>query len=167
MLEGHTDEMKALIAFDDSATGEPRLVSGSDGYNGDVRVWNPAAGGAAIDAEPEGHTDDVNALVSFVDPATGALRVATGSYDKTIRVWDAETGGALLVINVGSDVRAMAFFVDPAMGAPRLACGSHDGKVRLFDPVAGGEALVVIKGHTDWVRAWVSSWPRRRASCGS
>ena len=29
------------------------------------------------------------------NPATGALRVATGSEDGTIRVWDAETGGAL------------------------------------------------------------------------
>ena len=59
--------------------------------------------------------------MTFVDPATGALRVATGSWDKTIRVWDAETGGALLVINVGSEVKALMFFVDPATGAPRLA----------------------------------------------
>ena len=98
VLEGHTDWVKALTAFTDPATGEPRLVSGSN----DVRVWNPAASGAAIEAEPEGHSEDVNALVTFVDPATGALRVATGSGDKTIRVWDAETGGALLVIDVGS-----------------------------------------------------------------
>ena len=74
VLEGHTVR-SALTAFTDPATGEPRLVSGSRG----VRVWNPAAGGAAIEAEPEGHSDDVNALVTFVDPATGALRVATGS----------------------------------------------------------------------------------------
>ena len=54
--------------------------------------------------------------MTFVDPATGALRVATRSWDKTVRVWDAETGGALLVIDVG-DVSALAFFVDPATGA--------------------------------------------------
>ena len=59
-------------------------------------------------------------------------------------MWDAETGGALLVIDVGSPVNALAFFVDPATGAPRLACGSDDWKVRVFDPVAGGEALLVI-----------------------
>ena len=107
-----------------------------------VRVWNPAAGGAAIEAEPEGHSEDVIALVAFVDPATGALRVATGSMDKTIRVWDAETGGGLLVIDVGDYVCAGVLH-GPGDGAPRLACGS-DEEVRVFDPVAGGEALLVI-----------------------
>ena len=125
VLEGQSQgySVSALIAFEDPATGEPRLVSGwSDDT---VRVWNPAASGAAIEAEPEGHSERVNALVTFVDPATGALRVATGSRDKTIRVWDAETGDVLLVIDVGSWVNALAFFVDPATGAPRLACGCY------------------------------------------
>ena len=76
VLEGHTGGVSALTAFTDPATGEPRLVSGSDDTT--VRVWNPAAGGAAIEAEPEGHSEDVSALVTFVDPETGALRVATG-----------------------------------------------------------------------------------------
>ena len=53
-----------------------------------------------------------------MDPATGALRVATGSND--IRVWDAETGGALLVIVVGSGVNAPAFFVDRRRARARL-----------------------------------------------
>ena len=124
VLEGHARGVMALTAFTDPATGEPRLVSGSP--DDTARVWNPAAGGAAIEAEPEGHSDDCEALVTFVDPATGALRVATGSSDGTIRVWDAETGGALLVIDVGFMRDALAFFVDPATGAPRLACGSED-----------------------------------------
>ena len=45
----------ALTAFTDPATGELRLVSQS---HNDVRVWNPAAGGAAIEEEPEGHSDE-------------------------------------------------------------------------------------------------------------
>ena len=65
-------------------------------------------------------------------------------------MWDAETGGALLVIEVGSDVNALAFFTDPATGAPRGCCASSARRnhllsgVRIFDPVAGGEALLVI-----------------------
>ena len=97
VLEGHTDDANALTAFTDPVTGEPRLVSGSN--DNTVRVWNPAAGGAVIEAEPEGHSGDVKALVTFTDPATGALWVATGSDDGTIRVWDAETGDGLLVID--------------------------------------------------------------------
>jgi ankyrin repeat protein/WD40 repeat protein len=138
VLEGHTREVCALTAFTDPATGESRLVSGS--WDGTVRVWNPAAGGAAIEAEPERHSQNVEALVTFVDPSTGALRVATGSGDKTIRVWDAETGGALLVLDVGSRVLALAFFVDPATGAPRLVTSSG----KIFDPVAGGNALLEL-----------------------
>ena len=81
----HTGLSNALTAFTDPAPGEPRLVSGSD----DVRVWNPAASGAAIEAEPEGHSDDVNALVGFVDPATGALRSRPGPGMGRSRVQDA------------------------------------------------------------------------------
>ena len=53
---GHTKRADGFDAFQDPATGEPRLVSGSS----DVRVWNPAAGGAAIEAEPEGHSSKAN-----------------------------------------------------------------------------------------------------------
>ena len=128
VLEGHRGHVYALTAFKDQATGQLLLVSGSRDTT--VRVWNPAASCAAIEAEPEAHSEDVNALVTFVDPATGALRVVTGSIDGTIRVWDAETGGALLVIDVGSEVYGAGpvFFVDPATGSPRLASGSGDGK---------------------------------------
>ena len=115
VLEGHTRRgVYALTAFTDPATGEQRLVSGSD--DNTSRVWNPAASGAAIEAEPEGHSDDVSALVTFVDPATGTLRVATGSDDGTIRVWDAETGGALLVIDVGSMCECAGVLCGPGDG---------------------------------------------------
>ena len=51
--------MMALTAFMDPVTGELRLVSGSN--DNTVRVWNPAAGGAAIEADVEGHSKDVRA----------------------------------------------------------------------------------------------------------
>mmetsp|Transcript_7706 Transcript_7706/g.20448 ORF Transcript_7706/g.20448 Transcript_7706/m.20448 type:complete len:1377 (-) Transcript_7706:45-4175(-) len=149
VLEGHTSDVRVLTAFTDPATGEQQLVSAAN----DIRVWNPEAGGAVVEAEPEGHSEDVKNLVTFVDPATGALRVATGSEEKTIRVWDAETGDSLLVIDVGSKVYALAVFADPATGELRIACGCADGEVRIYDPAAGGEALVVLEGHTDYVRA--------------
>ena len=176
VLNGHTDIVNALTAFTDPATGEQRLVSGS----GDVRVWNPAASGAAIEAEPEGHSRDVSALGTFTDPATGALRVVTGTGnndhvehgDNTIRVWDAETGGALLVIDVGSPVKALAFFVDPVTGAPRLACGGGfmKKKVRVFDPVAGGEALLELDVGSEVNALAFFAYPATgapRLACGS
>ena len=63
-------QIYALTAF--TGPGGRSRAAAVSGAN-DVRVWNPAASGAAIEAEPEGHSDDVEALVTFVDPATGAL----------------------------------------------------------------------------------------------
>ena len=124
VLEGHTSYVSALTAFVDPATGESRLVSGSVFPDESVRVWNPAAGSAAIEAEPEGLSWDVTSA----GPLRIRRRARCGSRPgRRIRpeVWDAETGGALLVIDVGSYVSALAAFVDPVRsGAPRLACGT-------------------------------------------
>ncbi|MDP6897481.1 MAG: WD40 repeat domain-containing protein, partial [Rhodospirillales bacterium] len=139
-------EVKALVAFADPATGAPRLVCGTSmdyGKSGDVRIFDPVAGGEALVVINVG--SEVLALAVFADPATGAPRLASGSNDKKVRVFDPLAGGeAFLVIDVGERVNALAVFTDPATGAPRLACGCQDGKVRIFDPIAGGEALLVI-----------------------
>ena len=52
VLEGHTDDVRALTVFEDPATGGLRLASGSANS---VRVWDLAAGGAALFVL-EGHT---------------------------------------------------------------------------------------------------------------
>ena len=46
VLEGHTGPVKTLIVFEDPATGDLRLASGS--ADNSVRVWDLAAGGAAL-----------------------------------------------------------------------------------------------------------------------
>ena len=112
--------------FQDQATGDLRLASGSD--DGSVRIWDLAAGGAALFVL-EGHTTDVNALTAFVDPATGEPRLASGSEDKTLRVWDVSKGGAAL--------RVVAF-EDECEGLDRQ--GRHERALCGFREAVGGVA---------------------------
>ena len=94
-----------MTVFTDQATGALCLASGSK--DGSVRVWDLAAGGAALFVL-EGHTDSVRALTAFADPATGETRLASGSLDKTVRVWDVSTGGAALrVVAFDDEVKAL------------------------------------------------------------
>ena len=70
-----------LTAFTDPATGEPRLVSGST----DVRVWNPAASGAAIEAEPEGHSDECECPGDLCGSGDGCAAGRDRVGDKAVR----------------------------------------------------------------------------------
>ena len=143
--------VNALAAFVDPATGAPRLACGTSGefdsekrtYTGDVRVFDPVAGGEALLVIDVGS----EALAVFADPATGAPRLACGTFNRGktyVLVFDPVAGGeALVVIDAGAS--ALAAFVDPAKGELRLACGCSDGKVRIYDPVTGGEVLLVLE----------------------
>ena len=67
--------------------------------------------------------------------APTAQRIASGSYDKTVRVWDAATGqpvGQPLTGHTGS-VHGVAFSPD----GTRIASGSDDNTVRVWDAATG------------------------------
>jgi WD40 repeat protein len=76
-------------------------------------------------------------------------RLASGSTDKTVRLWDAETGAALQTLEGHGDaVFAVSFSPD----GKRLASGSADKTVRLWDAETGA-VLQTLEGHGDLVRA--------------
>ena len=79
-------------------------------------------------------------------------------------MWDAETGGALLVIDVGDYVKALVFFVEPAWARRSSLLLVAMIKVRVFDPIAGGEALLVIEVGSDVNALEFFTEPRLRAA---
>src|SRR5262249_11776709 len=97
-----------------------------------------------------------------------------GSWDNTVRVWDASTGRALLNVKTGgvsNDTFSPAFSPDGKRlaGATRekLPDGSWDNSVRVWDAQTGQE-LHILKGHTDQVlRVAYSADGKRLATASS
>ena len=78
----------------------------------------------------EGHTDRVNSVALSPDGQT----LASGSHDRTIRLWDVNTGSLLRTLTGHThSVLSVAFSPDSNI----LASGSGDRKIRLWDVNTG------------------------------
>ncbi|UBF24634.1 serine/threonine protein kinase [Kovacikia minuta CCNUW1] len=92
-----------------------------------------------------GHTSWVRSVAIHPD---GNL-LASGSGDKTVKLWNLETGELLHTIAAHSSwVRAIA----TSPNGQTLASCSNDKTVKLWD-WQSGELLQTLEGHTDWVRS--------------
>jgi WD40 repeat protein len=104
------------------------------------------------------HNDAVNSVA--VNP--GGTRIASVSHDRSIKLWDLESGKLLRTItNTGGYANAISFSPD----GRRLVHGAEDKTVRIWDAETGA-ALRTITGHTGYVNeARYSPDGKRIASC--
>jgi WD40 repeat protein/uncharacterized caspase-like protein len=87
-----------------------------------------------------GHVSNINAVALTPD---GKL-LASGGNDKSIRLWDTQTGTMLrMLAGHLSDVQSLAFSPDGS----KLLSGSFDGTAKLWD-VATGKNLFTLRSHT-------------------
>ncbi len=90
-----------------------------------------------------GHADAVRSVVFSPD---GKL-LATASIDKTVKIWDAETGQEIRTLSGHTDwVNAAAFSPDGKF----IASASRDKTVKIWN-VESGEPIKTLAGHSDWI----------------
>ncbi|EMD30969.1 hypothetical protein CERSUDRAFT_100829 [Gelatoporia subvermispora B] len=108
-----------------------------------------------------GHTE----VVPSVSISHDGTRVASGSYDKTVRIWDASTGTAVgSPLDGHSDVvRSVAFSPD----GTHVVSGSADRTIRVWNLETGTTVVGPIKGHTDDVNSVAYSSDGLRIVSGS
>ncbi|EED20635.1 platelet-activating factor acetylhydrolase isoform 1B alpha subunit, putative [Talaromyces stipitatus ATCC 10500] len=97
----------------------------------------------------EGHSDWVCSVAFSPDGQT----VVSGSYDNTIKLWDAKTGSEPQTLRDHLDsghsewVQSVAFSPD----GQTVVSGSYDRTIKLWDAKTGSE-LQTLRGHSDWVQ---------------
>ncbi|KAG7403810.1 Vegetative incompatibility protein HET-E-1 [Fusarium oxysporum f. sp. rapae] len=107
----------------------------------------------------EGHGDKVRSVVFSYD----STKVASGSHDKTIRIWDAETGECKRVLEGhGSSVSSVVFSYD----SKKVASASDDKTIRIWDAETS-ECKRVLKGHGSSVSSVVFSHDSKKVASGS
>ncbi|KAH6702770.1 hypothetical protein BKA61DRAFT_457375, partial [Leptodontidium sp. MPI-SDFR-AT-0119] len=109
----------------------------------------------------EGHTREVSSVAFSPD----GKQIVSGSWDKTVRRWDAATGQQLLPALEGhkDKVTSVAFSPD----GKQIVSGSWDKTVRLWDMATGQQLLPALEGHTSRVSSVAISPDGKKIVSGS
>ena len=104
--------------------------------------------------ELRGHTDSVFDIAFSPD----GRRIVSCSGDRTIRVWDLETGGIILgpLTQTGGDCVFTSVTFSP--DGTQIASGSTHGEVTIWDVHTGKTYARLLTGHADLVW-WVAFSP--------
>ena len=87
----------------------------------------------------------------------------TASWDKTAKVWDAQTGQEFMTLTHDGGVKSASYRPD----RQRIVTTSFDRTVKVWDANTGQE-LTTLKGHESWVLSAVYSPDGKRiATAGS
>ena len=109
----------------------------------------------------QGHTNSVRSVAFSPD----GRHIVSGSRDKTIRVWDAQTG-----CQVGNPLQGHTDSVNSVAFSPdgrQIVSGSSDKTIQIWDAQTGGQVGNPLQGHTDSVNSVAFSPDARHIVSGS
>jgi len=106
-----------------------------------------------------GHTNVVEAVAVTPD----GRHIVSGSWDKTLKVWDLESGRELTILKGHTEfIKAVVITPD----GKRVISGSQDKTLRVWD-LENDRELAVLRGHTSYVNAVAITPDGKRVISGS
>jgi len=163
-ISGHSD----WVRYVEPSTDGRLLVSGSNDQT--ARIWDPLTGESKMELRGHGHVVEIAVFAPPV--AHTSIRelagipntdrsgrpgsyVATGSRDKTIKLWDAQSGQMLRNL-AGHDnwVRALVFHPSGKF----LLSAADDYTIRVWE-LSTGRCMKVVQAHGHFVTTL--AWGRR------
>ncbi|EDR06816.1 uncharacterized protein LACBIDRAFT_299706 [Laccaria bicolor S238N-H82] len=106
-----------------------------------------------------------DSLVTSVAFSPDGRHIVSGSGDKTVRVWDAQTGQSVMDPLKGHDGRVTSVAFSP--NGRHIVSGSGDKTVRVWDAQTGQSVMDPLKGHDDYVTSVAFSPDGRHIVSGS
>ena len=168
-FEKHTESVNAVAV---TSNGQRGISGDSDGT---IKVWNLKTAELLYSLQhqtwslennsrsrfQDGHTDFVNALAITRDGG----RLVSGSRDRTIKLWNLETGSRHLVYSLeghAGSVESVALTLDKHL----IVSGSADRTVKLWE-IESGRLLHSLEGHLKGVNVVTVSGDGRFIISGS
>ncbi|WGV24023.1 hypothetical protein [Halotia branconii] len=137
------DRRKELDAFV-KAIKAGKILQSQHAYNsGVMNALQKALNEGSERNRLEGHNRDVWSVSFSPDGKT----LASGSYDKTIKLWNLETGKQIRTLS-GHDNFVISVSFSP--DGKTLASGSYDKTIKLWN-LETGKQIRTLSGHDDWV----------------
>lgn len=142
-LRGHNGWVTQIAA---SPVYKNMLVSSSRDKT--IILWQLDESGSVLTGKPLKSLHGHGHFVSDVVMSSDGQYALSGSWDKTLRLWDLNTGRTTRqFVSHTKDVLSVAFSADNR----QIVSGSRDKKIKLWNTLAQCKHTIVNECHTDWV----------------